>query len=380
MSRDTYDFWAERLTPEDDAAVGEVALRFATCAASVRDAFSRDEFATSELMLHVLEPLGGRLFWELSSQNGGIHLAITPELNHEMRPLARAVKKALSGLSGLEVCDARPAVSFEDIEVLLAARLNEPVELRLAECEANEFRSIDIRGAGKSKYSGSIAEVVFSLIVGEGDERDWLGSIETTGEKKSWFGRFFQSQPLATSVVLERFAVQVNDLLSEMKATRLETLALPDNEAAYSMFSFSGESNTGPRGDLVTLMTMHRDYSVSRRSSLRHSPVRFVSNGEFVGGLQIERTDEHPFDDVTARTAIEDAFDAMLRPAGGGVFGGGHGLQHVYIDFAAPTPDLALAICERLVAELKFSAPAYMIFDDAGLEALRAPVLPASVQ
>ncbi|MEO1531924.1 MAG: hypothetical protein AAFU72_07135, partial [Pseudomonadota bacterium] len=72
---------------------------------------------------------------------------------------------------------------------------------------------------------------------------------------------------------------------------------------------------------------------------------------------------------------IADAIDADLRAGGlGGVFGEGHGRAHVYVDAAVTEIPSAIGVIERVLGRLGHSAPAHILFDEAGLTDLALPL------
>ncbi|MEM6357806.1 MAG: hypothetical protein AAF844_19275, partial [Pseudomonadota bacterium] len=97
---DAYDFWAERLARAEEAALARFWEHFARHAAFLHGIFSGTDRSgaardVAECMNDALGPLADEIFWEFSAADEAtgrdLFLALTPELYHAKRPLARAL-------------------------------------------------------------------------------------------------------------------------------------------------------------------------------------------------------------------------------------------------------------------------------------------------
>ncbi|MEM9764870.1 MAG: hypothetical protein AAF968_20605, partial [Pseudomonadota bacterium] len=113
---DAYDFWAERLPSAERAAVAAFWEGFERHAAFIDAIFTGEDRAgtaddVADCMAEALGPLSDGIYWEFGplDEGGkrGHFLALTPELYHSKRPLARALVATAPDLPGWAFGDAR---------------------------------------------------------------------------------------------------------------------------------------------------------------------------------------------------------------------------------------------------------------------------------
>ncbi|MDH3666397.1 MAG: hypothetical protein OEN23_05660 [Paracoccaceae bacterium] len=374
---DAYDFWAERITAGEAAAIVRFWEAFVKAAPAIDGTFSgtSEPVDVAAEMANALGNLNDAVTsWEFGPVEGGHFLALSPELDHVKRPLMRAMVRRAPDIPRFEFCDARrPHTDLDVVPDVVASRMARPFSLSGAKATEGDHRRVDITGCGGSADAAHQAALLFSIIVGEEIERDWLGEIHAERTGGGFVSRLFGSgdpptEPMSWLPGFEEEAMStLARLMDARPAARMGDPVPPDSEGA--LYQSEPHDSDNPRADAITYQTVHTDYAAARFAGARISSVRFSRHGESFLGLRIERTAEQPFNEVADRAEISEALDAQLRAAGaGGVFGEGHGKGHVYIDFATTDIELAIASVERELGRLDVAGPAAILFDEAGLE------------
>ena len=373
---DVYDFWADRIPAAEAAMIDRFWEAFVQIAPSIDHTFSGtgDPVDVAEVMQTALGDLAEMIpSWEFGPAEDGHHLALSPDFSHELRPLVRAMVNRAPEIPRFTIHDARqPHPDLAGIPDVVASRMFQPFTLTGAEAMAGEHRRIDLVGSGPGADSDAQAGLLFSVLVGEAVERDWLGEIAVQRSGPGMLSRMFGKKPAAADPMdwLPGFKDQVDAVLAELMDARPATpMAEPLPGADGLLYQITPTGSEGPRADSITYQTTHGDYAAARFANARISSVRFSRFGESFLGLRIQRAEEMNFDQVTERGDLADAIDSQLQAAGaGGVFGEGHGQGHVYIDFAATDIPLAIATIERTLGQRGVTAPSALLFDEAGLE------------
>lgn len=382
---DAYDFWAERITSGEKAAIDRFWERFAHIAPDLDASFRgvREPVDVAHMVTEALGELADQISsWEFGpGETGGHHLALSPELNHVLRPLARAAISRAPTLEGWSFSDARPPTPLsENTVALIEGRAHLPFTLAGITPAAGEHQRIDFTGSGKGD-TGTIAGLAglsFSVLFGEAVERDWLGELD--GGKRGLLSAF--SRAPAPETWLPGFVDSTTDVLNSLMDARPASprASVYSDDSDFSLFKAEPHSDTGsPRADLFSCFSCHPDLAQARFAGVRISSARFSRFGESLCGVRIPRTPDHPFDQVDDRADLAQVIhDALAVDQTGGVTGEGHGKEHVYIDFA--TTDIAAAMA-RVEAELGgagITAPCHLLFDDAGLEDRMLPLTSAA--
>ena len=374
---DAYDFWAERIAPNDSAAIDRFWDRFVEIAPALDGTFrgTADPVDVASSLTLALGDLAERVTsWEFGPAETGHFLALSPELDHEKRPLIRALLNRAPELAGWEFGDARrPHDSLDHVLHLAASRMHQLLTLTGVSSCAGSHRRIDLIGNGAGRDVDCQAGLVFSVIFGEAIERDWLGEISfgrrAGGLLSKLIGKASRAAP--PEAWLAPFLEETQHLLDQLMEDR--------PEAAYSaplgagtevtLYECEPRESDDPRSDTITYQTAHTDLAAARFAGVRISSVRFSRHRESLLGLRIERTPEQPFGQVSDRSDLAERIDSALRASGaGGVYGEGHGTGHVYIEFATGDIPMATAIVERVLGQSEVSGPAAFLFDEAGLE------------
>ncbi|MEO1494404.1 MAG: hypothetical protein AAFV19_19840 [Pseudomonadota bacterium] len=179
------------------------------------------------------------IYWEYGPGEKGHHLALSPELNHDARPLARALVSAAPDMARWTFSDFRPPNDVDHNTIaLIAGRAQMDVPLTGVTLRAGEHHRIDFTDQGQADEStlAGFAGLTFSVIFGEAIERDWLGDVHG-----DWSGRllsFLKTRPDPVTW-LTAFAEDAHDVLEDLMNSRPETprASVFGPEAAHTLFN-----------------------------------------------------------------------------------------------------------------------------------------------
>ncbi|MEO1723512.1 MAG: hypothetical protein AAFR84_14015 [Pseudomonadota bacterium] len=390
---DAYDFWAERLARAEQAVLASFWEHFARHAAFLYGIFSGTDRSgaagdVAECMTDALGPLADEIFWEFSAADeatGDDHfLALTPELYHAKRPLARALIAAAPDLPGWKFGDARPPPqSDERLLENVAARAFRDVTLVGAAVREGTHRTVDVLGFGADGVAGDEpgdeAGLLFSLIVGEALERDWLGEIATepaSATRVPGIARLLGGRDQADEAWTTAFAEEARALLAALQDSVPQgPFAPPRDSASHALYDLAPTDGAWPRADLFRYATTRPDYAKARFDGAPIAAARFTRAEESLIGLRVARTPIATFDAPEELGRLAGAIDADLRRQGlGGVFGEGLGRAHAYVDAAVNNIPLAIATIERRLGQFGLGGPSHLLFDELGLNDLTLPL------
>jgi hypothetical protein len=297
-------------------------------------------------------------------QSSGHRLVITPESQHQLRPLVRAILDRAPTLEGWEFYEHRLA---EDLRSAL-----EMAEVR-AKRDASDFLVRVARGAkhlvdltyvapsisGEDDGSArNAAFVITETLLGEACLDEWIGAIDVAPvPQPSGIARLIGRRPegLQGAVPLSRAAETVRAVIGSIVDQLPGTPHLDwVDDAMWSLWKMQPEEADDYRAqsDLFVARSANSELWTAAHSGYLFSSRRFSRCGETFCYVKLdgaEGLDETQFAD---KAEIEDAMDDLLKPAGlGCTIGGGTGLRYSYVDLALTDVDSGIAaIRERLRA------------------------------
>jgi len=385
---DAYDFWAERLPSEDFVLIDDFWLRFAEIAPRIERYFrglARGIDPDAEVRA-ALGPLADRLVCDFEfGAEGKLALVITPELYHSRRPLARAAVARAPQLPGWEVRDARWAVARvpDAVRAILGRSRSEALAVERLIPRRGAHRLVDLvaQGFGDREFLADQGGVIFSVLLGERADQDWLG---TTYARRwpivSLTSLSFRRERPRNDRWLTEFRERATDLIVAFEAERPARRFSDRPMRVEDTVSFRlrpGQGDRERRRDALFYQSRHSALTAARLAGVRIGGARFSRFKEIFCGLKIRRTNASPFAEVadiaTLGARIEDA---LMGPKLGGVIGRASGLEHVYIDLALLDLRGSLDALRRALGNEGVLAPVWLIFDDAGLEDLYHPLMP----
>jgi len=384
---DPYDYAAARLPSDRRAAVTAFWEHFIRHTDGLDGCFSsgmRDRSTDPVTVMAALREVSPELMWEFGPSQRGHALCITAEWRDELRPLARLMREMAPDLPRWEFLEARrPSAPEELSPANLSGRLQGALRLTDVTAKPGLDGRIDLvgHGTGSADELSRQALVFASMLLGEAEERDWIGACDGEPEKSGFLGMFRggpkrQFDPLA-------IAERLHDEIARARAARPERpygeVSLDDRPT--TLFRLTPRASEQPRADLVTYAAPSEVLARAMLGGARFSSGCYSRHGEWFIYLRVPRSLERPFDNVDDRSALEQALHEALSEDGlGGFVAGGHGENHVYIDLAMRDVGRGIDRVSEVMAAAGLARDATIHFFDQGLTALIIPAAPPSSQ
>lgn len=333
-----------------------------------------------------LEPIAEGLCWEYGPgvTKGGDRLVITPESNHQLRPLVRELLRRAPQLPDWEFHPGRlpedPQTAFHVAEQIARFGARD-VKVQVS---LGDYRRVDLKFHVANAHGNETAahNYVFRAaeqLLGEQILENWIGLIELA-PRRSPLQRLFAGRPLGL-VSPERLKPTVDALIAASR----EQLADPpprviaqqdpdDPRLSWGTFNLEpDERDDYPRrDDMFVIATCEAELARAEMNDrIFHSP-RFSRTGEIFAYLKIDRrADAHgsiEIDSAAARGVIEEAVDAMLGEHSlGCTTGGGTGRLYAYVDVALTDIRRAIPVLRDLLQRHRLSERSWLLFFDAEL-------------
>ena len=372
-ARDPYDYFALRLDGDTRRRIADFWAHFAGHAEELDAVFSSgqgDRLGRSLEIMEALRRVSPDLMWEFGPSQIGHRLVITAEWNHDLIPLARAVCRAAPSFERFQIGGVRHGDPDRDnFKRNFEARFRRPLTIEGISCAPGFAGLIEYRLTGRGSVDDleEQGDCLLSMIMGEQCERDWAGlpSAERCGS--GLLGRLKGRGPvIAPDAVVQAFTAAIEQAEAALPGRPLSQIPLDTREMGLMQVSNLPEDH--PRADLIVYATPSERFA---EAVLR--PGLFSSRaqsrfGEWFCALRIERTPEHPFNQPDDRYALEEVLHEALAPPGlGGVAGGGHGQEAVYIDLALSDIEAGLSALARAVGAQGLAKAAELRFLDKGV-------------
>ncbi|HTS54980.1 MAG TPA: hypothetical protein VMH26_17040 [Burkholderiales bacterium] len=280
-----------------------------------------------------LQSIDARLMWEFGpGSSGGHRLVITPEADHELRPLVDEILKRAPTLSGWSFFAHRQPESVEHMSSTIKSRTGvEPAFTGVA-LTPGEFNRVDLLFQFPQPFLDSKLGIARSQtflaalsLLGEELLTDWVGRLDAAAEV---------AQPLPPGAVRRAFvtlaAGQRSGVPAQPFLDRLESLAWTEVDLKPKK-----QEDYFHRYDLGAAVTCAPDLWRNAHSNQLFWSGRFSRSGETFCYLKIDRGRPLRRSAVGKRIKSENVLNQALRPQRlGCVIGGGSGRRYDYIDLA----------------------------------------------
>lgn len=335
-------------------------------------------------MIKNLEAIHPNLMWEFGPalHGAGHRLVITPESNHHLRPLVRAIIDRAPHLVDWEFYEYRLPESLEMCRMTVESRTDCDigdcqVQVRLGEHQRIDLTyympaTMDITDA----CARNAAFVATESLLGEESLDKWIGAIDVERMPverglTSLFG-VRRSNP-KNMIGLGRLHDTVGAVI---ESTRDQLPADPyyewTDQAEWTLWELQPE----PSDDYFE----QRDLFVGKSSSPRiwnasHNDALFCSQrfsrcNETFCYIKIDGSQGLNEDRFANKLKVENAIDAALRPNRLGChIGGGTGLRYLYIDLALTDLDNGIKAVRDCLQSLRMPQRSWIQFFDHDLAA-----------
>lgn len=300
--------------------------------------------------MHVhLGAVDPKLMWEFGPalKCDGHRLVITPESAHHLRPLVKAILKRAPQIQSWEFYPYRLAESVDATHSTVQARTglrSEDFQVRLSR---GEFNRVDVfyfspqLADADDEAAVHAAFVATETLLGEERLDKWVGTIEIKPLKKpsalgSLFGRGGDDTKhlIPLDRMKETFDAVVQSIRDQLPAE--PHLKWCNEESPCNVLELKPKEMASypDRTDLFVAITSNLPmWQAAHRVPFFSE--RFSRCGETFCYLKVDGSEGLDGCEFGDREEIENAIDAVLKPAGlGCVFGGGTGRIHAYSDLA----------------------------------------------
>lgn len=323
------------------------------------------EFDLVAFMHRHLRNVDARLMWEFGPPlRGGKHrLVFTPERVRHLRPLVTALLERSPRDLGFEFYFGRQPEAFEQVAATVKGRTaHEMKDWRVA-VRINEHLGLEVRVVPRREQLTDdailgAASVAVEGILGEQFLDEFCDSIDVSSEEER-------------SVPFDQLAEVVREAIETSQKT-LATAPLTEFGDTLKWTSFKLEPREAEdyphQLDLFVGKTVHVPMWRCAHSA-GFSSRRFSVFGETFCFLKLDGKDatQEGFAD---KSQIEDALDAVLRPASlGAVIGGGTGLRYSYIDLALTDVEAAVPVIRERLQRGRIAKRSWLQFYDDTLAA-----------
>jgi len=277
------------------------------------------------------------LMWEYGPavKGTGHRLVITPESRRELRPLVREILSCAPRIDGWEFYEYRLAEEMEQAAHTVAGRTGGDLKHLRVQVQPGVFNRVDLAfqfspPEADEQHALEVAFVSAESLLGEEVLDRWIGSIDVT------------STPLEgiDLIEMETFQPTVMQVISEIQTT------LPDRPwheidlesgTGWSAIEFEPEQTDDypEQRDLLVGITPLPAMWQNAYSNAPFDSRRYSKFAERFCYLKIDGSEGLENSAYADRAEIEDAINAVLRPARlGRVVGGWTGLRYSYIELA----------------------------------------------
>jgi hypothetical protein len=336
-----WKFYTPGERPEEDAqravVIGRIDAWWKAFGAKAQDLDrlfnGQSEWHLVAWMEQHLQNIDARLMWEFGpGSSGGHRLVITPEADHQLRPLVDEILARAPALPGWSFFAHRWPESVEHMSSAIKSRTGAEPAFTGVALTPGEFNRVDLlfqfpQSFLDSKHGLARSQAFLAALSLLGEEllTDWVGGLDVAAEV---------AQPLPPGAVRRAFimlaAGQRSGIAAQPFLDRLESLSWTEIDLKPKK-----QEDYFHRYDLGAAVTCAPDLWRNAHSNQLFWSGRFSRSGETFCYLKIDRGRPLRRSAVGGRIKSENALNHALRPGRlGCVIGGGSGRRYDYIDLA----------------------------------------------
>ena len=325
-----------------------------------------NRFDMAGWMTEHLGPIDRRLAWEFGPGRRnpeGHRLMITPESEHQLRPLVEVLLSRAPALPGWEFYPYRLADEMPIASQWVKARTGMDVTGWSAHAESGVQGLVHVfasppRGLFRSTEKDREATfVALECLLGEECLDSWIGAIEVDRRK--------EARPLAE--LPARVSALIGEAVGRLPATPCWQRA---ENTEWSLLELKPKEADDYPGQLDLLVGKTMDVEMWKA---QHFPpgfrtCRFSRTGESFLYLKTDGSQGLPEDAFADKSEIEEAIDDVLAPRQLGCsVGGGTGLRYSYVDLAVTDVAAAVQALLPVLRAGKLPLRSWLLFFDAEL-------------
>lgn len=359
---DPHDEAEQQALARQRALYAPFAESVAALAQSIRE--GRRDPAIFEKFQKARSAIDPRIMFEIGPHpEGGMYLALTPEVDRFLRPLVDEVIAALPQFDDWRFVAYRPRLPAAEAVKLVGARMGKAPLAHGVTLAAAEGK-IDVTFHFPKQIFGSKADrkeafILTECLLGEQDLDRWVGAIEAVDRRDS--GTPFDRVAAEFDRIKEGF-------LAQLPAEPRWRLDPEGPRVLISQPNAVAQEGDLDRTDLV-VYSADTWLGPAPLSPERFDGARYSRCGEVFVYLQLA-TDGPSTEGIQRRSDLEEALDTALRREQlGAVVGGGSGIAHDSIDFALVNLNPAIDLIREVARSRGVPDKSWILFTEAKLRA-----------
>jgi hypothetical protein len=306
-----------------------------------------------------------RLMWEYGPAIGkkGHRLVVSSESKLELQPLVDLVLARAPRLSGWQFLPHRPAERIAMLEPTLTARTGRATPpMRVVVKRDNDALALVFHIEGctgeDDEDASATAYVTSEVLLGEGELKTWVASIEVAPMRKVPRGA------VPVEKLAKTFAAAVRAQLAKVPRGPCRGVRKSRSVALLEAQPTKRKVYRG-RTDAFVFVTARTDILLGSQELHPFASARFSRAGETFAYVKFDGSKglgDSPFED---REDIENALDDALAPKKlGTVFGGGTGLRYSYVDLALEDLDRGVSAVRKALQKGRVPLRTWILFFD----------------
>lgn len=383
---DAYDFHADQLSSETLTKIDDFWSWFAEKAPALDAYFTTQGEQADTDPFEVMGRLNDdfpNLMWEFGPSDRGHKLIITAEWEDENRPLARAFKRRAPEFERWIVDEVRAPCELDTLIENFESRFQEKFCLSGCDAQISDNGRIDLNVIGKGNEDTLTEQGIklATLILGEENDRDWLGYVSATpgeGGAGGLLSRLKRRKaPEFDAATAQAATLDAIDAAKKaLPGEAYSATGLEDRGA--TLYKLGNMSDTHARPDLLTYMAPSETWANAVLHGGRFSSATHSAHGESFVYLKLPTQNETPWAS-SDRAEIEDIVHEALRHDDiGGVVAAGTGRDAAYIDVALKDVASGMARMAQALRNQPAAAKSSVHFMDPGLTDQAHPLLGAA--
>ncbi len=344
---------------------------------SVFSESSNDQIDIAEFMDQYFNVIHRDLCWEYGPGEKKAHrLAIAPERDRQIYPLADQIVSQAPELQHFEICLNRPSTSWEDYIKWTDGRLSwrSPEGIRFT-ANIGEHNLIDLVFYTQTKHQDDRTYdncfIMAETLLGEEVVSNWIGNIDLEEAQKSGiFGRIKPVQLPSNSLPVSKLKEAVANHIAQIK-NALPKAPLFERADDCTWMIIKSEpkelEDYSRMDDMLVMSILELGPGISLYNGQgRFFSERFSALGETFIFVKIDGAandvEGHLFED---RNAMQDALDVALGEAEiGGTIAGATGQRYSYIFLAVTDLGQAVPLIKAALRSGRITQRSWIMFND----------------
>jgi hypothetical protein len=328
----------------------------------------KEEWDLPEWMAQNLQVIHPELMWEFGPARRGFghRLVITPESRRELRPLVREILRRAPQIEGWEFYDYRLAEEFDAAAATVQGRVGGDIGDLEVQVQPGAFNRVDLLYLGfpakiDEGQARAMAFVASESLLGEEVLDRWIGGIDVATEPATEADR-----PIAIADLPARVTQLIAAIRESLPERPWFDVDFENDTTWSSLTAERDEADDYPElDDLLVAITPLPGMIENALSANPFDSIRYSRCGERFCYLKIDGLEGLEGSSFADRAEIEDAINAVLRPAKvGAAIGGGTGRRYSYVELALTDLDRSWRELRLVLQDGRLPTRTWLLFHD----------------